>query len=328
MTVDAHRNVFGSQDDGTEVAQFRLRHGSLSVDIIEYGARLQQIFWHHDSGHLQKLIWGFEDLSSYERDEQYLGAVIGPVANRLKNATYRDGQSMIVVEPNWGCHQLHGGTLGLHQQIWRGELVSDHRGPALELTTTHADGTDGYPGNLFVKAKYVLAESGRLHIELLAKCDQRRIVSLTTHPYFQLSETGEDQLLSLFSERYLAVDQSQIPTGRIHSSRELFGHPFSAERLDGLSLDHTFIFDGDRKSALAELQSEAVTLRVFANQPALQVYIARKEKQGAAVCFEPHGYVNAPNQEDFPSILLTPGQRYDNQICYVFSETQSPKQTR
>ena len=328
MTVDAHRNVFGYQDDGTEVAQFRLRHGSLSVDIIEYGARLQQIFWHHDSGHLQKLIWSFEDLSSYERDEQYLGAVIGPVANRLKNATYRDGQSIIVVEPNWGCHQLHGGTLGLHQQIWRGELVSDHRGPALELTTTHADGTDGYPGNLFVKAKYVLAESGRLHIELSAKCDQRRIVSLTTHPYFQLSETGEDQLLSLFSERYLAVDQSQIPTGRIHSSRELFGRPFSTQCLDGLSLDHTFIFDDDRKSALAELQSEALTLRVFANQPALQVYIARKEKQGTAVCFEPHGYVNAPNQEDFPSIMLTPGQCYDNQICYVFSETQSPKQTR
>ena len=328
MTVDAHRNVFGSQDDGTEVAQFRLRHGSLSVDIIEYGARLQQIFWHHDSGHLQKLIWSFEDLSSYQRDEQYLGAVIGPVANRLKNATYRDGQSIIVVEPNWGCHQLHGGTLGLHQQIWRGELVSDHRGPALELATTHADGTDGYPGNLFVKAKYVLAESGRLHIELSAKCDQRRIVSLTTYPYFQLSETGEDQLLSLFSERYLAVDQSQIPTGRIHSSRELFGRPFSTQCLDGLSLDHTFIFDDDRKSALAELQSEALTLRVFANQPALQVYIARKEKKGTAVCFEPHGYVNAPNQEDFPSIMLTPGQCYDNQICYVFSETQSPKQTR
>ena len=325
MTVDAHRNVFGSQDDGTEVAQFRLRHGSLSVDIIEYGARLQQIFWHHDSGHLQKLIWGLEDLSSYERDEQYLGAVIGPVANRLKNATYRDGQSMVVVEPNWGCHQLHGGTLGLHQQIWRGELVSDHRGPALELTTTHADGTDGYPGNLFVKAKYVLAESGRLHIELLANCDQRRIVSLTTHPYFQLSETGEDQLLSLFSERYLAVDQSQIPTGRIHSSRELFGRPFSTQCLDGLSLDHTFIFDDDRKSALAQLQSEALTLRVFANQPALQVYIARKEKQGTAVCFEPHGYVNAPNQEDFPSIMLTPGECYDNQICYVFSEAHSPQ---
>tara|TARA_Y200000002_G_C22301663_1_gene504792 strand:+ start:337 stop:591 length:255 start_codon:yes stop_codon:yes gene_type:complete len=71
-----------------------------------------------------------------------------------------------------------------------------------------------------------------------------------------------------------------------------------------------------------------MTLRVFANQFALQVYIARKEKQGTAVCFEPHGYVNAPNQGNLPSIMLTPGQRYDNQICYVFSEAQSPKQTR
>ena len=262
MTVDAHRNVFGYQDDGTEVAQFRLRHGSLSVDIIEYGARLQQIFWHHDSGHLQKLIWGLEDLSSYERDEQYLGAVIGPVANRLENATYRDGQSMIVVEPNWGCHQLHGGAQGLHQQTWRGQLVSDDRGPALELTTTHADGTDGYPGNLFVTAKYVLAEHSQLHLELSAHCDQRRIVSLTAHPYFQLSETGKDQRLSIFSERYLAVDKDQIPTGRIQSSRELFGRPCSTRRVTELSLDHTFIFDGERKSALAELRSEALRLPV------------------------------------------------------------------
>jgi hypothetical protein len=38
MTADAHahRNVFGTNDDGTEVAQFRLRHGSLSVDISKY----------------------------------------------------------------------------------------------------------------------------------------------------------------------------------------------------------------------------------------------------------------------------------------------------
>ena len=98
MTADAHahRDVFGTRDDGTEVAQFRLRHGSLSVDIIEYGARLQQIFWHHNSGHLQKLIWGRKDLPSYERDEQYLGAIIGPVANRLENSLYRDGESIPV----------------------------------------------------------------------------------------------------------------------------------------------------------------------------------------------------------------------------------------
>jgi aldose 1-epimerase len=323
MTVAAHRSVFGSHEDGTEVAQFRLQHGPLSVDIIEYGARLQQIYWHHDSGHVQKLIWGLEDLPSYERDEQYLGAVIGPVANRLENATYSDGQSMIAVEPNWGCHQLHGGAQGLHQQTWRGQLVSDDRGPALELTTTHADGTDGYPGNLFVKAKYVLAECGQLCIELLAHCDQRRIVSLTAHPYFQLSETGDDQRLSIFSERYLAVDKSQIPTGQIQSSRELFGRPCSAQRVTGLSLDHTFIFDGERKSALAELQSEALRLQVFANQPALQVYTAREKTQGTAVCFEPHGFVNAPNRQDFPSIMLAPGQRYDNQICYVFGEVPS-----
>ena len=324
MTADAHahRNVFGTNDDGTEIAQFRLRHGSLSVDIIEYGARLQQIFWHHNSGQLQKLIWGRKDLPSYERDEQYLGAIIGPVANRLENSSYRDGESLLVLEPNWGRHQLHGGTLGLHQQIWRGELVSDDRGPAVELTTTHADGTDGYPGNLFVKAKYVLAECGRLYIELLAKCDQRRIVSLTTHPYFQLSETGADQQLSVFSERYLVADESQIPTGRISSSRELLGRPLATECVDGLSLDHTFVFDGERTSALAELQTEALTLQVFANQPALQVYIARNNKQQTAVCLEPHGYVNAPNQEDFPDIMLAPGERYCNRICYVISETQ------
>ena len=77
-------------------------------------------------------------------------------------------------EPNWGDHQLHGGDFGLHQQNWQGELVVDSRGPAVELTTVHSDGTDGYPGNLSIKVKYVLAENEQLQIEMLAICDQRR----------------------------------------------------------------------------------------------------------------------------------------------------------
>ena len=322
MVTDAYRSVFGTRDDGTEIAQFHLRQGSLSVDVLEYGARIGQICWHHASGRNQKLIWECEDLAAYERDEQYLGAVVGPVANRLANATYRDGERTVVLEPNWGPHQLHGGTFGLHQQNWQGELVVDSRGPAVELKTVHVDGTDGYPGNLFLKVKYVLAEDERLHIEMLAMCDQRRPVSLTTHPYFQLSKTGSDQQLTVFAERYLVTDDAQIPNGLLKPASALFGEPLRASSVDGLSIDHTFIFDDEQSSALAEVQTKSLTLRVFSNQPALQVYVARDERQQTAVCLEPHGYVDAPNQNDFPNIMLAPDQVYRNQICYAFSETR------
>ena len=77
MITDAQRSVFGTRHDGTEIAQFHLRQGSLSVDVIEYGARLGQISWHHASGRTQELTWGYADLASYEQDQQYLGAVVG-----------------------------------------------------------------------------------------------------------------------------------------------------------------------------------------------------------------------------------------------------------
>ena len=320
MITDAQRSVFGTRHDGTEIAQFHLRQGSLSVDVIEYGARLGQISWHHASGRTQELTWGCADLASYEQDQQYLGAVVGPVANRLANATYQDGERTVALESNWGGHQLHGGALGLHQQNWQGELVVDSRGPAVELTTVHSDGTDGYPGNLSIKVKYVLAENEQLQIEMLAMCDQRRPVSLTTHPYFQLSKTGADQQLTVFAQRYLVTDEEQIPTGLLKPSSTLFGRPLRTSSVDGLSLDHTFIFDDEQSSALAELQTNDLTLQVFSNQPALQVYIARSEREQTAVCLEPHGYVDAPNQRDFPNILLAPGEVYCNRICYAFSE--------
>ena len=185
------------------------------------------------------------------------------MANRLANATYQDGERTVALEPNWGDHQLHGGALGLHQQNWQGELVVDSRGPAVELTTVHSDGTDGYPGNLSIKVKYVLAENEQLHIEMLAICDQRRPVSLTTHPYFQLSKTGADQQLTVFAQRYLVTDEEQIPTGLLKPASTLFGGPLRASSVDELSVDHTFIFDDEQSSALAELQTNVLTLQCF-----------------------------------------------------------------
>ena len=118
------------------------------------------------------------------------------------------------------------------------------------------------------------------------------------------------------------TDEEQIPTGLLKPASTLFGGPLRASSVDKLSLDHTFIFDDEQSSALAELQTNVLRLQVFSNQPALQVYVARSDREKTSVCLEPHGYVNAPNQTGFPGILLAPDEVYCNRICYAFSETR------
>ena len=41
-------------------------------------------------------------------------------------------------------------------------------------------------------------------------------------------------------------------------------------------------------------------------------------RQSAGFAFEPQGFPDAPNQPNFPSTLLRPGERYHEEIVYRF----------
>ena len=72
-------------------------------------------------------------------------------------------------------------------------------------------------------------------------------------------------------------------------------------------------------------------LEVITDEPGLQFYtgnfldgsITGKKgwnyKYRSAFCMEPEHYPDSPNQPEFPSVVLKPGQTYKNTIIFKFS---------
>lgn len=318
MSIDSHtschREVYGQLADGRSVARFHLRNGPLEVCIIEYGAILESVVYDHVDRPAQQLCRRLTTLSEYEEDGAYIGAVVGPVANRIGYAQYLLEDRVISVATNEGPHQLHGGPNGLHQRLWHGREAVDMRGPSVELECTHEDGCDGYVGDLFVRVRYTLGGNGELYVEYTAVCDQPRPVSLTSHPYFGFVGERNLHVLTVHSCRQLEVDHDRVPTGRILDVSES-AHDFSRPRpTSDIIVDNTYLFaENHPNQMVAALQTPSMILDVYTDQPALQVYVCRDDQTDETwVCLEPHGYVDATKHPHFPSVMLLPNQLYQH----------------
>ncbi len=77
----------------TELKKITLKNDELTVVLLNYGARLHQIFAPDNKGHLENVLLSYDELSDVLTDESFFGATVGPVAGRIRNAT-------------WGNHQL------------------------------------------------------------------------------------------------------------------------------------------------------------------------------------------------------------------------------
>ena len=78
--------VFGTTKDGKTAHTIVLRAGDLTVTLLTYGTRIQDL---RLAGIDHGLTVGSEDLADYEGAMLYHGAIVGPVANRISTARVR-----------------------------------------------------------------------------------------------------------------------------------------------------------------------------------------------------------------------------------------------
>ena len=97
--------------------------------------------------------------------------------------------------------------------------------------------------------------------------------------------------------------------------------------------DHNYCIRGEgfREAASLYCPENGIMLRVFSDQPGLQLYSgqwlsgADKGKQGerlerySSFTFETQNYPDAPNKPSFPNPFLRPGQTYPHKCEYRFS---------
>lgn len=305
------------------MAQAVLRDGPMRVTLLGHGAITQD--WRLDD---MPLILGFRDPENYRRDGNFLGAIVGRVANRIGGARYRQDGREVVLAANDGPHQLHGGPQGLWCAEWE---IDQPDARTARLTHVSPEGASGFPGRIRFELTVTLT-APRLTYDMRAVPDCETPISLAQHNYYSLgSATGiRDHRLWLNAPRMLARDRDGIMTGAIRpvaDTRFDFRTPRILSTADPAAqgIDDFLLFDParDPDRPVAELTApNGLRLRLWSDQPGAQVYTGHGlhahdaglagQTLGpfAGLCIEPSGYPNALNCPGFPSILHSPDRPY------------------
>ena len=332
---------FGATPDGRLVDVWTLRAGGYAAQVLTYGGILRSLTVPAPGGS-RDIVLGCETLEDYERQDKYLGALVGRVANRIGGAAFELNGKSYPLAANSGPNCLHGGVRGFNQAVWQAREVDG----ALVLTHVSPDGDEGFPGALEVRVTYSLTADGVLMLDYWAKSDADTLCNLTNHSYFNLlghrAGTLAGQSVQILADAITETDGDSTPTG---SLLPVEGTPFDLRRprdfLAGLAMDHPQLKLGngyDHNFALrtvpasplapaARVTGGGLALECLTTQPGLQLYTANyldgtPGKDGAsygprsAFCLETQGWPDAVHHGNFPSLVLRAGELYRHRTVY------------
>ena len=210
---------------------------------------------------------------------------------------------------------------------------------------------EGFPGNLTIKMTYTLTDDNALKIEYKATTDKSTPINLTNHTFFNLHGEGNrdinDHIMYINASNYIPVNKVLIPIGKITSVEETpfdFRKPITiGSRLNETNqqfsnckgYDHTFVLNREDSTGLelAATVREPISgrfLKVYTTEPGIQFYggnfftgaiIGPSNKPygyRSGLALETQHFPDSPNQPNFPSTILNPGEVYLHTCIYKF----------
>jgi aldose 1-epimerase len=333
--------------DGRAIEEFTLtnKHG-VEVRAINYGAIITSIKTPDRTGAMGDIVLGFDSLNGYLGDHPFFGAIIGRYGNRIAKGRFTiDGQEYKLATNN-GPNHLHGGNKGFDKRVWDAAIMPGVQGVAFEYVS--ADGEEGYPGRLVVEVVYTLTDNNELTVEYLARSDKATHVNLTQHSYFNLAGSGDilGHELTIDADRFTPVDATLSPTGEL---APVEGTPFDfrkstpiGARIDaphpqitvGPGYDHNWVLNragsGVQRAARVVEPRSGRTLDVSTTEPGMQFYAGnfldgklvgrggQAYGRRSGFCLETQHYPDTPNQPNFPTTLVKPGEKYLTRTVFTF----------
>lgn len=201
------------------------------VTVTNVGCTIMKIMVPDRNGKLADVALGFDTVEEYIDDirGRHFGAIIGRVANRVKDSKFTLQGKEISVTPNRpDGGSLHGGWVGFDMKAFASAIGSYNGHEALFFYYTSPDGEEGYPGNLNLRTVYYITDDGELFINYTATTDQTTACNITNHSYFNLkghdcAQTIEDHIVTIKSDFYTKEMEGLYSTGEIVSIK---GTPF------------------------------------------------------------------------------------------------------
>ena len=140
------------------------------------------------------------------------------------------------------------------------------------------------------------------------------------------------------------LDDSQAPTGvflpvdgtpfdfrTMHTIGKFMHSDYEQYHKFG-TYDHNFIINGTglREAAVLQSKESGIRMTCFTDMPGMQLYVPRQPieqpgkggviyNSGTSVCLETQYFPDAINHENFPSIVLHPGDAFRSKTLYHFS---------
>lgn len=311
-----------------------IKNAHISLTTLTYGATIQQLLVKDKHENDINVVLGFETEDDYKDNPFYIGASIGRYAGRISKGGFAlDGEHYTLYQDN-GVH-LHGGKNGFDKKDWTVEHIdTNHNHPYITYTLTSPHLEEGYPGTLKVSVTYRLVGNG-LKITYQATTDKTTVINLTNHAYFNLE--GKHSILNheltLHSEAFVELDSKLLPTGDflpVKDSPYDFLEPEIIGDKPGFSgIDDVFVLHEDEPAAILYSPVTGIEMVVNTDQRATVVFtptdlgdrnFVNGVKYGnySSICFEAQTFPDAPNQPNFPSAVLQPGETYHNETILQF----------
>lgn len=356
--MGVERGGFGVAPSGDSVDVFTLVNATgMKMRVTNYGGIITSLHVPGRPGTVEDVVLGFDSLrgytsKAYEAENPYFGALIGRYGNRIDNAQFSLNGQTYILDANNGPNHLHGGEPGFDERVWNAELFEKVDSVGVVLHYTSPDGEEGYPGRLETEVTYTLTNENELVIDYRATATEATPVNLTQHSYFNLNGVGDgtilDHELMIDAEAFTPVDSTLIPTGEF---RSVAGTPFDfreptpiGARIDqsnrqlGIAggYDHNFVLarqDRDSLHLAARVYDpdSGREMEVLTTEPGLQFYSGNfldgslvgksgtPYEKHAGLALETQHFPDSPNQPNFPSTILRPGETYTSQTVYRFS---------
>ncbi len=338
--------------EGRPVSLFTLtnQHG-LVAEITDYGGIVVSLKTPDREGKLEDVVLGYDDFEAYQKDQGWFGAIAGRCANRIAKGEFSIDDNQFQVATNNGPNHLHGGERGFNKRLWEATATIEAGQPQLKLEYLSPEGEEGYPGNLQVTTTYTLTKKNGLKIDYSATTDKPTICNLTHHGYWNLGGPSCDSILDhqlqFHCDKFTPTDETAIPTGEL---RDVKGTPFdfsephtigqsidddNAQLKIGKGYDHNYVINGEagtlRPVARVHEKKTGRVMELLTTDYGVQFYSgnwfdgkvigrnSRPHTHRIAFCLECQRFPDSPNQVDFPSAVLRPGEVYEKTTVYRFS---------
>lgn len=337
--------------DGKDINLYTLDSGNgVQMQVSNFGGRVISLFVPDKNGKVEDIVLGHDSISKYinYQGERCLGPVVGRFANRIAKGQFEIDGVQYQLPLNNNGQTLHGGPNGLDMKVWTVDSVSSNK---IHLSYLSPDGEEGFPGNLLIKMVYELTPKNEFKITYQATTDKPTVINLSHHGFFNLKGEGNgtinDHILTINASNITPVDSVLIPTGEFMSVE---GTPFDfrqgvaiGERVNtdnqqlknGGGYDHNWVLDRNTTNdiELAATLYEPVSgrvMEVWTDQPGIQFYggnfldgrvigkYGKAHNYREAVALETQKFPDSPNQPNFPSTRLNPGETYSQTCIYKF----------